>query len=295
MSNENNTFPGAESLDERQGPQAPGTDFSADRARELRIQNARREITERRRITSRLRQALAADGFVLHFQPQVDLLNGRPRGAEAVIRLRHRRRGLILPNHFIPVAERTDIMHDIGGWILDHACMEAARWPEELLVAVSLSARQLRNGKLVKFLIESLSRSGLAPERLELELTEAMLIDDNEDTLFSLRAVQGLGVRMAIHNFGVGYASLSALRRLPLSTLKLDRSLVQGFMAEDENAGIIHAAIDAGHALGCTVLADGVETEAQCRALARIGCDDGQGAYFGPPAEADAFLGRMKR
>jgi EAL domain-containing protein (putative c-di-GMP-specific phosphodiesterase class I) len=292
MPSENKTFPGAEPPDEQQRLRAPGVDLSVERARELRVQNARREITERRRITTRLRQALANDGFVLHFQPQVDLLNGRPRGAEAVIRLRHRRRGLILPNHFMPVAERSDVINDIGGWILDHACMEAARWPEHLLVAVSLSPRQLRNGKLVKFLIEALNRSGLAPERLELELTEAMLIDDNEDTLFSLRAVQGLGVRMAIHNFGVGYASLSALRRLPLSTLKLDRSLVQGFMAEDENASIIHAAIDAGHALGCTVLADGVETEAQCRALARIGCDDGQGAFFGPPAEAAAFLHR---
>ncbi len=196
-------------------------------ARELRMRTARREITERRRITLRLRQALSNGGFILHYQPLVSMKSGLIRGAEALIRLQHSRRGLITPNHFMPVAERSDVINDVGGWMLQQACTEAGAWPGELSVAVTLSLRHLRSGRLIRQLLEALASSNLPPERLELELSEAMLIDDNDDTTCSLRTLQGIGVRMALNNFGIGYASLSALKRLPLSTLRLDRSMIQ--------------------------------------------------------------------
>jgi len=256
-------------------------------ARDLRLRTARREITERRRITQRLRQALATGGFVLHYQPLVSLKSGLVRGAEVLIRLQHARRGLITANHFMPVAERSDVITDVGGWMLHHACMEASTWPGAISVALTLSLRHLQSGRLIRQLLEALSHSGLAPERLELELTEAMLIDDNDDTVFSLKALHGIGVRMALNNFGVGYASLSALKRLPVTTLRLDRSLIQNLGEGVSDTAIVRAAVDAGHALGCSVLADGVESEQQFRQLAAIGCDEGQGAYFGQPVSAD--------
>jgi EAL domain-containing protein (putative c-di-GMP-specific phosphodiesterase class I) len=267
--------------------------LDATEARALRARAARRDVTERRRVTARLREALSEDGLILHFQPQVALKTGAIRGAEALIRLQHRRRGLILPSHFMPIAERSDVINDIGAWMLNRACAEAAVWPERLSVAVALSQRQLRSGKLTKIVIEALGRSGLAPERLEVELTEAMLIDDNDDTIFSLKALRGLGVRMALNNFGTGYASLSALKRLPLSTLKLDRSLVEYLGQDLSGTAIVHAAVEAGHALGCTVLAEGVETAEQARLLEEIGCDEGQGQYFSPPLTAQELRARL--
>jgi EAL domain-containing protein (putative c-di-GMP-specific phosphodiesterase class I) len=255
-------------------------------ARELRLRAARREITERRRITQRLRRALAESDFVLHYQPLVSLKSGLIRGAETLIRLRHTRRGLIAANHFMPIAERSDVINDIGGWMLQNACMEAGTWPACISVAVTLSLRHLQSGRLIRQLLEALNRSGLTPERLELELTESMLIDDNDDTVFSLKALQGIGIRMALNNFGIGYASLSALKRLPLTTLRLDRSMIQNLGEGPSDTAIVHAAINAGHALGCTVLADGVETERQFLLLGQIGCDEGQGAYFSQPITA---------
>jgi EAL domain-containing protein (putative c-di-GMP-specific phosphodiesterase class I) len=272
---------------------APFTPLDAAEARTLRARAARRDVTERRRVTARLREALAENGLLLHFQPQVRLKSGAVRGAAALIRLQHRRRGLILPNHFMPIAERSDVINDIGAWMLGHACAEAAAWPDRLSVAVALSQRQLRSGKLTKHLIEALNRSNLAPERLELEVTEAMLIDDNDDTMFSLKALRGLGVRLALTNFGTGYASLSALKRLPLSTLKLDRSLVDDLGQDRSGTAIVHAAVEAGHALGCAVLAEGVETAEQCRLLVEIGCDEAQGQFFSPPLTGQDFRDRI--
>jgi len=260
----------------------------ADPTRDLRLRTARREITERRRITQRLRQALSSDGFLLHYQPQIFLSTGATRGAEAMIRLSHSRRGLILPSHFMPVAERSDVINDVGGWMLTHACAAAGRWPANYVLAMSLSLRHLQSGRLiVKQMMEALNRSNLMPERLELELSEAMLIDDNDETVFSLRALKALGVSMALSNFGLGYASLSALKRLPLNTLKLDRTLIQNMIDDDSGAAIVHAAIEAGHALGCAVLADGVETREQCRALENMGCEMGQGSFFSVPLPAE--------
>lgn len=259
---------------------------SQQSARELRQRNARREITERRRITQRLREALATDGFALHYQPVITLNTGFARGAEALLRLRHSRRGFIPAQQFLPIAERSDIITSIAGWTLREACRHAATWPAHFTIAMALSLPHLQSGQLIRQLLEALSLSGLSPERLELEITEPALLDGNDDTVFALKALQGIGVRLALNNFGTFYASLSALKRLPFATLRLDRSLVQN-LEEDSGNAIVRAAIEAGHVLGQTVLADGVENETQYQILMELGADEGQGPYFGPPVEPE--------
>ena len=266
-------------------PAASGSPPALPTPRELRQRTARREITERRRTTQRLRQALCSGGLILYYQPIINFSSGLACGAETLIRLQHARRGLIPAAHFMPIAERSDVIIDIAGWIMNTACAEAAGWPGHFAVFTALSSRHLQSGKLVKQLLEVLSRSGLPPERLHIEITEAMLLDDNDDTIFALRALQGLGVPLALNNFGTGYASLSALKRLNISTLRLDRSLIQN-LSEPSGVAIVRAAVEAGHALGCKVQADGVETAEQFQRLTEIGADEGQGAYFSPPVEA---------
>jgi EAL domain-containing protein (putative c-di-GMP-specific phosphodiesterase class I) len=265
-------------------PAASGSAPVLPSPKELRLRTARREITERRRVTQRLRQALCTGGFVLHYQPIINLASGLAAGAETLIRLQHARRGLIPAAHFMPIAERSDVIIDMAGWILNTACAEAADWPGHFSLCTALSLRHLQSGRLVRQLLEALSRSGLAPERLHMEITEPMLLDDTDDTIFALRALQGLGVPFALNNFGTGYASLSALKRLNFSTLRVDRSLIQN-LSETAGVAIMRAAVEAGHALGCRVLADGVETEEQFMRLQDIGADEGQGPYFSAPVD----------
>jgi EAL domain-containing protein (putative c-di-GMP-specific phosphodiesterase class I) len=254
--------------------------------RELRQHDARREVTERRRMIQRLRQALATGGFILHYQAIVNLRTGFARGAEALLRLRHSRRGFIPAQHFLPIAERSELLSSIAGWALREACQQASSWPAHFTVSLPLSLPHLQSGQLIRQLLEALHHSNLAAERLELEVTEPALLDSNEDTVFALKALPALGVRLALNNFGARHASLSALRRLPFTTLRLDRSLVQN--VEDEaGRAIIRAAIETGHALGQAVLADGVETETQYQILLDLGADEGQGPYFSPPMAAE--------
>lgn len=263
-------------------------------ARALKTLNARREVTERRRITHRLRQALQNGGFCLHYQPAITFGSGMIRGAEAQIRLLHRRRGPIAAAQFMPVAERSEVIHDIGGWMLATACEEASHWPGELSVALGLTARQLQSGRVLRQVVEALSRSGLHAGRLELEVSEAMLMAENAEASETLKALHGLGARLSLSNFGTGYASLSALKRLPIATLRLDRTLVQNLGQSAADDAMVHAALEAGHALGCRVLADGVETERQFHLLGELGCDEAQGSYFSlavPAAEITAMFG----
>ncbi|WP_298285344.1 EAL domain-containing protein [Acidocella sp.] len=266
-------------------PAAPPLPPPATATRDLRQRTARREITERRRMTLRLRHALQEGGFTLHYQPIISLVTGLAVGAEALIRMHHARRGLIPASQFMPIAERSEVITDIMGWMLDTACRDAAAWPAHFTLSLSLPPGALRSGQLLRQLLESLSRTGLGPERLEMNLTEAMLLDDNEDTIFALRALQGLGARLALTNFGAGYASLSTLKRLRFTTLRLDRSLVQN-LTEPAGAAIVRAAIEAAHALGCAVQADGVEHETQYRQLCQLELDAAQGSYFSPPVDA---------
>jgi EAL domain-containing protein (putative c-di-GMP-specific phosphodiesterase class I) len=240
---------------------------------------------DRRRLERGLRTAAATGAFVLHYQPRLSLATGAIEANEALIRWPDRKRGLIPPSSFIPVAEQSDLINLIGAWVLIEACTEAANWGGHRL-SVNVSARQLQSGVLPVQLAMALEQSGLPPDRLELELTESMLVDGSADTLLALSAIRDLGVGLALDDFGTGFASLSMLKRLPLTVMKLDRSLIRELPGNREDAAIVRAVIGTGHAMRLTVVAEGIETEAQRAFLSGIGCDEGQGYLFSHPLPA---------
>ena len=233
--------------------------------------------------------AAEQEGFVRLDQPRVALRSGAVTGAEALIRWPHRKRGLMAPGSFIPVAEQAGLISDIGAWVLRAACLSAATWNRDLRVAVNVSARQLHDRELLRQIGESIEISGLPPERLEIELSESILLDDDLDTLLALSAIRDLGVCITLDDFGSGVASLSMLKRLPLELIKLDRSLVRTLPDDGEDVAIVQAIIDTSHALGLGVVAEGVETEAQRSLLAALGCDEAQGYLFSQPLPEDQF------
>ncbi|MBC7801563.1 MAG: EAL domain-containing protein [Gemmatimonadaceae bacterium] len=250
------------------------------------------DATNRRRLERELRLATAAGTFLLHYQPRLSLGTGRIEANEALIRWPDRKRGLIPPNTFIPVAERSDLINLIGAWVLLEACSEAAGWGPHRL-SVNVSARQLQSGVLPVQLAIALDQSGLPPDRLELELTESMLVDSSYDTLLALSAIRDLGVGLALDDFGTGFASLSMLKRLPLTVMKLDRSLVRELPTNREDAAIVRAVVGTGHAMRLTVVAEGIETEAQRAFLSGIGCDEGQGYLFSHPLPSDQLRRKL--
>ncbi len=247
---------------------------------------ARTEAREQRRLEQDLRSATAKGGFVLHYQPRLGLASGRMIAAEALIRWPHGRRGLVPPASFIPVAEASGLITPIGGWVLGQAGRDAASWPEEIGLSVNVSARQLQDGALAAQVASVLEAGGVPPERLELELTESMLVHVSEDTLLTLSALRDLGVGIALDDFGTGYASLAMLKRLPLTVMKIDRSLIAGVTTDREDRAIVRAVVATGHAIGLTVVAEGIETEAQREFLADIDCDQGQGYLLSRPVPA---------
>ena len=263
----------------RDDAQAPGAPLPA-RFRPKPDQRA--HTAQQRRMARDLAASVAKDAFVLHYQPRLALARGDWTGAEALIRWPHRRNGLVPPASFIPIAERTGLITPIGGWVLATACAEAKRWGHRT-VSVNVSALQLANGALLGQVAEALESSQLEPDRLELELTESMLVDVGIETLLTLSAIRDLGVGIALDDFGTGFASLAMLKRLPLTVMKLDRSLVRDLPADREDAAIVRAVIATGHALGLLVVAEGIETEAQRAFLSASGCDEGQGFLFSPP------------
>ena len=248
----------------------------------------------RRKLSLDLREALETDKLTLHYQPRVTLDDGRACGAEALLRWNHPKRGSIPPGLFIPIAEASDLITDIGGWVLCQATREAAGWLQNpalkqvsAVVSVNVSARQLRAGVLLDQVARALDESGLPPERLELELTESMLVDGSTDTLLTLAAIRDLGVGLALDDFGTGYASLSVLKRLPLNTIKLDRAFIRDLPHDAEDTAIVRAVQQIASALKLEVVAEGVETEDQRAFLTGIGCEEAQGYLFGRPASAE--------
>ena len=248
------------------------------------------ERAEARRLEHDIRQALLHDGFALAYQPRYLLANRQPIGAEALIRWPHRKRGLVSPSLFIPAAEQSTLINDIGGWVLRHACREAARWPSPAMVSVNVSARQLLDGVLIEQVSEALALSSLAPERLELEVTETVLLDISPDVLLMLAALNDIGVGLAIDDFGVGYTSLAMLKRLPFTTMKIDRSMVRTLPREREDAAIVCSLVAIAQALGLSVLAEGIETPEQENFLVDIGCESGQGFLFSPALSAEDII-----
>ena len=241
-----------------------------------------------------LRRALDAGQFLLHYQPQFDISSGRLIGAEALVRWVHPELGLISPGRFIPVAEESGLIIQIGDWILHEACREAAKWHRsgspDLVVAVNLSAVQFRRGNIEQSVANALEEAGLAPEKLELELTESMLIGDVGHVLNTLLRLKQMGVKLSIDDFGTGYSSFAYLKRFSVDTLKIDQSFVRGLAADNEDAAIVRAIIQMAHSLGLRTIAEGVETQEVLDRLAAYGCDEVQGYYCGYPIPAAELL-----
>jgi EAL domain-containing protein (putative c-di-GMP-specific phosphodiesterase class I) len=244
---------------------------------------------ESRKLEHDLRQALMNDGFSLAFQPRYLLSTRQAIGAEALIRWPHRKRGLVSPSLFIPIAEQSGLINEIGGWVLRQACREAARWPSPAGISVNVSVRQLLDGVLIDQVAEALALSALDPERLELEVTETVLLDISPDVLLTLAALNDLGVGLAIDDFGVGYTSLAMLKRLPFTTMKIDRSMVRALPRDREDAAIVCSLIAIAQALGLSVLAEGIETPEQENFLIDVGCESGQGFLFSHALSAETI------
>jgi diguanylate cyclase (GGDEF)-like protein len=248
---------------------------------------------ERLDLQADLRTAGARQELSLRYQPVVSLANIRPVEVEALVRWDHRRRGALLPADFIGLSEETGLIVPMGQWILREACRQARTWQTEssgippLVVSVNLSAGQFERDALRDEVATILGETGLEPGRLQLEISEAVLMRDDPRMFDRLEALRAIGVRLAIDDFGTGYASLSYLKRLPVDCLKIDRSLVKGVGYETEDAAIIRAVATLARSLGITVTAEGVETHAQLVQLREVGCDQGQGYFFARPVSAD--------
>ncbi|MEW6542375.1 MAG: EAL domain-containing protein [Nitrospirota bacterium] len=248
------------------------------------------KAVERLTLETGLRHALKRGEFVLFYQPLVDFHEGRMVGVEALVRWRHPERGLLLPNTFVPLAEETGLIVPIGEWVLRTACVQTRAWQEGgfplLRVAVNLSRRQFQQKNLIQVIQQVLNETGLAPHCLELELTESLLIEDSEETISALRALHGMGIRLSIDDFGAEYSSLGYLKRLPISTLKIDRSFVRDIATNPDDASITQAIITLAHCLNLNVIAEGVETEGQVEFLRAHRCNEMQGYYFSQPLTA---------
>jgi diguanylate cyclase (GGDEF)-like protein len=244
------------------------------------------EMQGRRILEYDLRRALLAGEFELHYQPVVELATNDISGFEALVRWHHPDRGLVGPDAFIPLAEEIGLIVPLGEWTIREACARAAQWPADLKVAVNLSAAQFKNARLVNVIASALATSGLQPERLELEITETVLLQDSEATLTMLYQLRELGVRIAMDDFGTGYSSLSYLQRFPFDKIKIDRSFVKDIVESAGSLNIVRAVAALAHGLGITATAEGVETKEQLEAIRAEGCSEMQGFLFSRPLPA---------
>lgn len=250
----------------------------------------------RMKLDHAMRLALAQERFRLHYQPQVDLRTGAVTGAEALIRWRDPELGEIAPGEFIPVAEESGFIVEIGDWVLKRAVAQAADWVSRgvgVTVSVNVSALQFQRPGFVDGVAAVLHEAQLAPQWLELELTESILIQDAQDAMLRLKALAQLGVSLAIDDFGTGYSSLAYLKRVPVGRLKIDRSFVSGLPAEESDVAIVQAIIQMGRALRLQIVAEGVETDAQRQFLQTAGCDLFQGYLYAPALDVAAFESRV--
>jgi diguanylate cyclase (GGDEF)-like protein/PAS domain S-box-containing protein len=244
----------------------------------------------RRELEKDLRKALKNGEFEIEYQPVIDLHNDRVGGCEALLRWNHPERGRISPATFIPVAEATGLIVQIGEWVLRTACAEAATWPCDVRVAVNLSAIQLKSRGVMQAVMGALAAAGLAPQRLELEITESVLLNDSEATRATLRQLHDLGVRIALDDFGTGYSSLSYLRSFPFDKIKIDRCFIADLSNDSHHArAILRAVVQLGSSLGMTTTAEGVETDEQLSIVRQEGCTEVQGYIFSAAKGAAAL------
>jgi diguanylate cyclase (GGDEF)-like protein len=252
-------------------------------------------LQARRLLERDLREAVAAESFELHYQPIYDLNAERICGFEALLRWNHPERGRISPAEFIPLAEELGLIIPLGEWVMRRACQEASRWPESLKVAVNVSAVQFTSARLIGAVREALAVSGLPGRRLELEITESVLVANPGTTTAMLHSLKGLGARVSMDDFGTGYSSLSYLRSFPFDKIKIDQSFVRDLGQADDSGFIVRAVIGLGASLGMTTTAEGVETEAQLARLREEGCDEVQGYLFSRPVPSSDIPGLLRR
>jgi diguanylate cyclase (GGDEF)-like protein/PAS domain S-box-containing protein len=246
-------------------------------------------IIDRRQLESDLRHAIKHDELLLHFQPRYRIEGLRMAGAEALVRWQHPLRGLLSPDVFISIAEETGLILPLSNWVLRTACVAASTWPEEIFVSVNLSSTEFQRGQLVSRVQAVLEETGLSPGRLELELTESVMLEDAKGALQIMHDLKALGVRLAMDDFGTGYSSLSYLRSFPFDGLKIDRSFVTGLTASGDDQSIVEAIVGLGRALSLTVTAEGVETIDQLEALQDAHCDEVQGYFLSRPIDTQAI------
>ena len=242
--------------------------------------------SERQGLESDLRRAIAQDELELHYQPIIDAKTSRICGAETLIRWRHPTKGMIPPDQFIPLAEETGLITQIGEWVLLNACKEAVTWPADVKVAVNLSAVQFRKDDLPDIVMCALVELGLPPQQLELEITETALIESAADCLPALRQFKNLGIAIALDDFGTGYSSLSQLTMFPFDKIKIDKSFTQNMTKRTECAAIISATLHLAQSLGMATTAEGVETVQQYQLLRMAGVTSLQGYLFKRPCPA---------
>lgn len=253
--------------------------------------NAR--IIERRRLENDLRYAIKHGELRLHFQPRYRIADGQMVGAEALVRWQHPVRGLIAPDTFIPIAEESGLILALSDWVLETACARAAQWPEHLFVSVNLSPTEFKRGNLVERARQALATSGINPARVELEITESVMLDDTDGALEVMHTLKHLGLRIAMDDFGTGYSSLSYLRAFPFDGLKIDRSFLTRLEESDDDKAIIQAIVGLGRALALTVTAEGIETAEHLALLKSVACEEGQGYFLSRPLDIEAFNGLL--
>ena len=253
------------------------------------------KMQQRRELELDLRKALVNGEFELYYQPLVDLQSNEINGFEALLRWNHPMRGLISPAAFVPIAEETGLIIPLGEWVLRRACEETAHWPGDLKVAVNLSPSQLKSRNLVQVVMSALANSGMAATRLQLEITESVLMQNTFSTLATLHQLRELGVQIAMDDFGTGYSSLSYLRSFPFDKIKIDRSFVLDGITGQQGEAIIRTIAELGSTLGIQTTAEGIETAEQLELVRRAGCTEGQGYLIGRPcagAQVHDFIAR---
>ena len=245
------------------------------------------------KLGSDLRRAVERQEFVVHYQPKVELETGKVVGMEALLRWEHPERGLVYPDEFIPLAEEMGIIVPVGQWISEETCRQARVWQERyprdlpLTVSMNLSARQLLHPELIQEVTRAILESGVDPSGLELEITESVIMEDEEVASSKLKELKSLGVQLTIDDFGTGYSSLAYLRYLPVDSIKIDKSFVDGLGQDSKDGLITSAMVSLAQTLGLSVVAEGVETVKQLRQLRKLGCDLAQGNYFSKPLTSE--------
>ncbi len=249
----------------------------------------------RRALAVDLRDALEHEEFVLYYQPQLDTRTGEVSGFEALLRWRHPRRGMVSPVEFIPIPEETGLILPVGEWVLKRACAEAVAWEHPYRLAVNIAAAQLTQTNLAQTVHETLLQTGLAPDRLELEITVASLIEDMPGGLKVIRKLKALGVGIVMDDYGTGYSSLATLQQFPFDKIKIDRSFARDLSTNKVSQAIIKASVLLARSIGVSVLAEGVESEEHYDLLMKEGCSEVQGFLFGRPAPYSKLSSRGRK